>query len=123
MEVDDPVSIFQHLPDGGSQPAVAKGDLGALPQTLARVNDALPSAFPQIPQQQDFYSTPRAGLLAIEPGGDHFRVVDDEAVPRGQIFPDLIKMAVGHLAGLPVQHHQAGGIPFFQRGLGNQFFG
>ena len=123
VERDDPVARFQHLVDGGGEPAVAKGDVGSLFQPAAGIDDALPAAVSQVFQKQHFHGAAGAGFLPIEPGRDDFGVIDHQTVALLEVIDDVIKMLVLHLAGLFVQHHQPGGVPLLQGSLGDQFFG
>ena len=43
------------------------------------------------------------------------------AVAGLQIFQNIKKLPVGHLARFAVKHHKAGMIPLFKRGPGDQF--
>ena len=68
VERDDPVARFQHLVDGGSEPAVAKGDVGPFFQPAAGIDDALPPALSQVFQQQHFHGAAGAGFFAHRAG-------------------------------------------------------
>lgn len=58
--------------------------------------------------------------MAQQPGGQHPRVVEHQAVPRAQEGRKIKKMHVPGGSGLLVQHQQSGGVPPLQRGLSNQ---
>ena len=122
VEFHHPVAVLLNRRNRGGQLTVAEDDLVAQLHLPARLAQALPFLIAKIPQQKHLHGT-AGGPVAQEPGGQHSGIVHHQAVTGAQIVQDIIKMPVRHFSGLPVQDTQPGGIPLFQRSLGNQLLG
>ena len=77
----------------------------------------------QFAEQEDLDAGARLLLVAIEAGGEHLRVVEDEDVPVVKILQDVLEDAVLYFAGLAVEHHQARLVPVLRGVQGNLLFG
>ena len=94
------------------QPAIAKGNGGALFQSTAGIDDTIPEIPFHIFEQKDLHhGASSAGLLAVEAGGQDTGIVDDQAITGNQMVENVIKMLMIDLSAVTVKGHQAGMIP------------
>ena len=121
VELHHPVSVIQDLRHSCRQLSVSENDLITGLHLPARLAKAFPLLISQVTEQQHFHRA-AGGPMAQQSGRQNPGVIHHQAVARLQIIQNIIKMPVAHLAALPVQHQEPGGVPLQQRGLSDQFF-
>ena len=103
--------------DRRGERAVAEREFSTGMQLSARLGKAFPDAAAFVLQKQQLHGSARRHAVAEQARGQHARIVHHKAVARLQVVHDIIKMPVLQLAGLPVEHHQAGAVAPLQRCL------
>ena len=119
VEFHHPVSILLYGSDGGSQFPISKNHFAAHLHFPAGLAKALPAAVSQIPKQQHLHGA-AGGSVTQKSCRQNPGIVHHQTVAGVQVVDDIIKMLMLPLPCFPVQAQQTGGVPFFQRCLGNQ---
>jgi len=109
LEADQPVAPLAYLHHLGLEGAVPEGQPRPRLQLAAGAHQALPHLVPPVDEQQHLHRAAGGLPMAQQPGGQHPRVVEHQAVPRAQEGRQIKKMHVPGGSGLLVQHQQPGG--------------
>ena len=120
VEAHHPVAVGQLLHHLGGQFPVAEAQLRPCTHLPARAHQALPGLVAPVDQQQHLAGAAAGQPLAQQAGGQHPGVVQNQAVAGIQKVRQLVEVMVTGLPCLPVQRHQAGGVPLVQGRLGDQ---
>ena len=111
----------------GELPLRAEGDPGAGAQLFPRTDQALPDVFSPVDEEKHL-AGPAQGAVGMDTasqqaGGQDPGVVHDKAVAGAQEVCQVPEVPVGPGPRILVQHHQAGGVPPGQGGLGDELRG
>ena len=108
MQLDQAVAFLHNVDDLSCQKSLAEVNSGSDPALLSRLDQGLPDIVFFSLQQKNLDLRLGAFLHAVQSGGNYLCIVDDKAVARSQIVHNILKMAVFHLSGHLVKHHQSG---------------
>jgi len=100
-----------------------EGDLGAFGEAPA-AHQTFPGAavVVELAQEEDFHCA-AGGFVAVEAGGDHPAVVDDEQIAGVQIIAHVAELAMLHATIRPVQDQETAGVPGLHGLLGDEGLG
>jgi len=125
---DSPDSLRLFFEDGQS------GGVGLIGAGFAEMEDfagfdstgvfeeAAPVVVFRLPEEEAFDGS--AGMSAeVKAGGNHFAVVENEAIVLSEVVQDIFKRAMVNLSGFSVHHQQSGGGAVGQRILGDELMG
>jgi len=124
VELYEAVALLHQLHHLTRQHPLAEHHAVAEAGTLSRLDQALPGIGRPLAQEQQLNTRFRSALgVTVQAGGYDLGVVDDQDVLRTDVVKDIEKVLVLNCFGFPVQHHEAGVIPFLHGVLGNQLLG
>ena len=87
----------------------------------SRAHQTFPRLFSPVDEQQHLTGAASRQTLTQQTGGQHPGIVQDQAVTGVQEVRQLVEMVMLPGAGVPVQSHEPGTVPPFQRRLRDQF--
>ena len=123
VKIHHAVAVVLYSRDRRRQQTVPKGKVCSLARLFARLAECFPAVTADLTEQQKFHPRARFVLYAVNPGGQHARIVGDNQITLVEIIDDIAEAAVLHASAASVKNQQTRAVARFNGSLRYQLFG